>query len=80
MQLPLQEVETRSVLMWSASTPSKDSVSSLTCLSMSESRELAPIRKRSGVSHSSPSSSLTRESHARDSFAVRMPPAGLKPT
>lgn len=47
---------------------------------MSESSVLAPIRKSSGVSHSSPSSSFTRESQARESLALRMPPAGLKPT
>ncbi len=47
---------------------------------MSANRLLAPIRKRWGLSHSSPSSSFIRVSHTRDSCAVRMPPAGLKPT
>lgn len=47
---------------------------------MSASRLLAPSLKRWGLSQSSPSSSFIRVSHTTDSCAVRMPPAGLKPT
>src|SRR5712664_3899176 len=41
---------------------------------------LAPNRNNSALSHESPSSSFISASHSSDCFAVRMPPAGLKPT
>lgn len=47
---------------------------------MSPSKLLAPRRKSSGVSHSTPSSSFTSISQVIASLAVRMPPAGLNPT
>lgn len=47
---------------------------------MSPSSELAPILNRSGCVQSSPSSSFIKESHVRASLALRIPPAGLKPT
>lgn len=50
------------------------------CLSMSPSRELAPILNKLGCVQSSPSSSFIKESHVKASLALRIPPAGLKPT
>ncbi len=47
---------------------------------MSVRSELAPKRKRCGRSQSLPSSSFIIASQSMDCFAVRMPPAGLKPT
>src|SRR5467141_1236765 len=41
---------------------------------------LAPNRNNSALSQESPSSSFIRASQSSDCFAVRMPPAGLKPT
>src|SRR5438874_958854 len=41
---------------------------------------LAPNRNNSAFSQESPSSSFISASHSSDCFAVRMPPAGLKPT
>ena len=50
------------------------------CLSISPSRELAPILNKLGCVQSSPSSSFIKESHVKASLALRIPPAGLKPT
>ena len=50
------------------------------CLSMSASKELAPMRNKSGLVQSSPNSSFIRANQVRASFALRIPPAGLKPT
>lgn len=50
------------------------------CLSISPSRELAPILNKFGCVQSSPSSSFIKESHVKASLALRIPPAGLKPT
>src|SRR5216683_192169 len=47
---------------------------------MSPSKLLAPKRNISARIHDGPSSSLINASHSMDCLAVRMPPAGLKPT
>ena len=47
---------------------------------MSASMLLAPIRKSCGCSQELPSSSFMSVSHSTDCLAVRIPPAGLKPT
>src|SRR5260221_3063230 len=50
------------------------------CRSMSVSNVEAPNRNSSGSSHWRPNSSFIRISQANASLALRMPPAGLKPT
>src|SRR5439155_287318 len=50
------------------------------CRSITASMPLAPNRNNSALSQESPSSSFIRASHSSDCLAVRIPPAGLKPT
>ena len=50
------------------------------CISMSFSKDDAPIRYRSGVSQSGPSVSCTCTRYWIAFFEVRMPPAGFMPT
>src|SRR6266404_2825516 len=50
------------------------------CRSISASMPLAPRRKRCESSQLFPNSSFISVSHSSDCFAVRIPPAGLKPT
>ncbi len=47
---------------------------------MSVSRPLAPSLNSDASVHSTPSSSFMRSSQSSACFALRIPPAGLKPT